>query len=76
MTTGLHLCVLTVSDSRTETDDASGSFLCESLQADGHHLYARGLLPDDKYRIRALLSQWIADPAVDGILCTGGTGFT
>jgi molybdenum cofactor biosynthesis protein B len=76
MTTGLHLCVLTISDSRTEADDASGNYLCEALQADGHRLGARGLLPDDKYRIRALLSQWIADPAVDGILCTGGTGFT
>ena len=76
MTTGLNLCVLTISDSRTEAQDASGNYLCEALQADGHSLSARGLLPDDKYRIRALLSQWIADPEVDGILCTGGTGFT
>ncbi|MCE2869181.1 MAG: molybdenum cofactor biosynthesis protein B [Gammaproteobacteria bacterium] len=76
MTTGLNLCVLTISDSRTEAQDASGNYLCEALQTDGHRLSARGLLPDDKYRIRALLSQWIADPEVDGILCTGGTGFT
>lgn len=76
MTTSLNLCILTISDSRTEADDASGMFLCEALQADGHRLQARSLLPDDKYRIRALLSQWIADPSVDGILCTGGTGFT
>lgn len=76
MTTGLNLCVLTISDSRTEAQDASGDYLCGALQADGHRLGERGLLPDDKYRIRALLSRWIADPAVDGILCTGGTGFT
>lgn len=76
MTRMLNLCVLTVSDSRSAADDASGDYLAGALQADGHRLYARGLLPDDKYRLRALLSQWIADPAVDGILCTGGTGFT
>jgi molybdenum cofactor biosynthesis protein B len=76
MTTALNLCVLTISDSRTEADDASGTLLCEALQADGHRLFARNLLPDDRYRIRALLSQWIADPSVDGVLCTGGTGFT
>lgn len=76
MNMALNLCVLTVSDSRSAADDASGDYLASALQADGHLLYARGLLPDDKYRLRALLSQWIADPAVDGILCTGGTGFT
>lgn len=76
MSTALKLCVLTVSDSRSAADDASGDYLASALQADGHRLYARSLLPDDKYRLRALLSQWIADPAVDGILCTGGTGFT
>lgn len=76
MSVALNLCVLTVSDSRSSADDVSGDYLAGALQADGHRLYARGLLPDDKYRLRALLSQWIADPAVDGILCTGGTGFT
>lgn len=76
MSLALNLCVLTVSDSRGAADDASGDYLAAALQADGHRLHARGLLPDDKYRLRALLSQWIADPAVDGILCTGGTGFT
>ena len=76
MSLALNLCVLTVSDSRSAADDASGDYLASALQADGHRLHPRGLLPDDKYRLRALLSQWIADPAVDGILCTGGTGFT
>ncbi|MBB1473914.1 MULTISPECIES: molybdenum cofactor biosynthesis protein B [unclassified Luteimonas] len=72
----LHLCVLTVSDSRTAAEDSSGDYLVAALEKAGHRLAARGLLPDDRYRLRALVSQWIADPAVDGILVTGGTGFT
>jgi molybdenum cofactor biosynthesis protein B len=72
----LRLCVLTVSDSRGPEEDGSGDYLVESLQAAGHALHARALLPDDKYRLRAQVSAWIADPAVDGILVTGGTGFT
>ena len=72
----LRLCVLTVSDTRTPADDASGDYLCTALRGAGHVLHARALLPDDRYRLRAQVSQWIADPAVDGILVTGGTGFT
>jgi len=72
----LSLCVLTVSDSRTVADDSSGDYLAGALSEAGHHLAGRALLPDDKYRLRAQVSQWIADPAVDGILVTGGTGFT
>ena len=72
----LSLCVLTVSDSRTADDDASGDYLAGALREAGHHLHGRALLPDDKYRLRAQVSQWIADEAVHGILVTGGTGFT
>jgi len=72
----LQLCVLTVSDTRTADTDTSGDWLVAALQADGHRLHQRALLPDDRYRLRALVSQWIADPDVDGILVTGGTGFT
>jgi len=72
----LQLCVLTVSDSRTAADDGSGDYLAAALAEGGHQLVDRALLPDDKYRLRARVSQWIADPAVDGILVTGGTGFT
>jgi len=72
----LSLCVLTVSDSRTAADDTSGDYLVDALQAEGHRLHARALLPDDRYRLRAQVSQWIADASVDGILVTGGTGFT
>ena len=72
----LSLCVLTVSDSRTLANDSSGDYLIEALTGAGHRLHARALLPDDRYKLRAIVSQWIADDAVDGILVTGGTGFT
>ncbi|MBO9829314.1 molybdenum cofactor biosynthesis protein B [Xanthomonas sp. A2111] len=72
----LNLCVLTVSDTRTLDQDSSGDYLIAALQGAGHRLHARALLPDDRYRMRATVSAWIADPQVDGILVTGGTGFT
>ena len=72
----LRLCVLTVSDTREASQDTSGDYLCQALTAAGHVLAARALLRDDRYLLRAQVSQWIADADVDGILVTGGTGFT
>ena len=72
----LDLCVLTVSDTRTAADDTSGDYLVGALQAEGHRLHERAIVRDDKYALRALVSRWIADEAVHGILVTGGTGFT
>jgi molybdenum cofactor biosynthesis protein B len=72
----LRLCVLTVSDTRGAAEDSSGDYLCQALQEAGHVLHERALLRDDRYAMRALVSRWIADEAVDGILVTGGTGFT
>ena len=72
----LNLCVLTVSDSRTLAEDSSGDYLVQALGDAGHRLVDRKLLPDDRYKLRAAVSQWIADDSVDGILVTGGTGFT
>lgn len=72
----LNLCVLTVSDSRTLAEDSSGDYLVSAFQEAGHRLADRALLPDDRYRLRATVSQWIADPKIDGVLITGGTGFT
>ncbi|MBB3835390.1 molybdenum cofactor biosynthesis protein B [Xanthomonas cannabis] len=72
----LRLCVLTVSDSRTLADDRSGDYLADALTHEGHVLHERALCPDDRYRMRAIVSGWIADAQVDGILITGGTGFT
>jgi len=72
----LSLCVLTVSDTRTSANDSSGDYLCESLRAAGHRLHARALVRDDRYAMRAIVSGWVADADVNGILITGGTGFT
>lgn len=72
----LSVAVLTVSDTRTETDDTSGRYLAEALREAGHHLGDKRIVPDDIYRIRAILAAWIADASVDAVLVTGGTGFS
>jgi molybdenum cofactor biosynthesis protein B len=72
----LRLALLTVSDSRTLAEDGSGDYLANAATDAGHRIAERSLLPDDRYQLRALVSRWIADPEVDGILVTGGTGFT
>lgn len=72
----LSLCVLTVSDTRTTANDGSGDYLCAALAEAGHHLHERAIVRDDKYALRAIVSRWIADEAVHGILVNGGTGFT
>ena len=72
----LELCVLTVSDTRAMDNDSSGDYLASALLQAGHHLHERAIERDDKYRLRAIVSRWIADNAVHGILVTGGTGFT
>ncbi len=68
--------VLTVSDTRTLDDDKSGRTLAERIEAAGHRLAAREIVTDDVEAIRAIVGRWAADPAVDAILTTGGTGFT
>ena len=72
----LAVAVLTVSDTRSEKDDTSGGYLVEQLSAAGHQVAARAIVVDDIYQIRAVLSAWIADPGVDAVLVTGGTGFS
>ncbi|MBS0001521.1 MAG: molybdenum cofactor biosynthesis protein B [Thioalkalivibrio sp.] len=72
----LNIAVLTVSDSRSLADDSSGATLAELLEGAGHRLADRRLVPDDIYAIRAEVSRWIADPGIDCILTTGGTGIT
>jgi molybdenum cofactor biosynthesis protein B len=70
------VAVLTVSDSRTEADDTSGHYLVEALEQAGHRREAKAIVIDDIYQIRAVLSAWIADDAIDAVLVTGGTGFS
>lgn len=72
----LSIAVLTVSDTRTEADDTSGDYLAAALAEAGHQLADRRIVVDDIYQIRAVLSAWIAQPAVDAVLVTGGTGFS
>lgn len=72
----LNIAVLTVSDTRTEADDTSGQLLIQLLADAGHTLGAKVIVPDNKYAIRAQMSAWIADPAVHGVITTGGTGLT
>ena len=72
----LRIAVLTISDTRTLVTDGSGQTLADCLEAAGHALYERALVPDDIWQIRARLCAWSADPLVQVVLLTGGTGFT
>ena len=72
----LNIAVLTISDSRTLETDDSGALLAERIEQTGHRLHQRRLEPDHRYRIRAVVSGWIADDDVDAIITTGGTGLT
>jgi molybdenum cofactor biosynthesis protein B len=70
----LTIALLTVSDTRTLTDDHSGEALRQRLEAAGHQLRERLIVPDDRYRIRAEVSRWIAEPGVQVVISSGGTG--
>jgi molybdenum cofactor biosynthesis protein B len=72
----LNIAVLTVSDSRNRDTDSSGQFFADSVHSAGHLLADRQLHPDDVYRIRAVVSDWIARSDIQVVLVTGGTGFT
>ena len=76
MSTALNVAVLTVSDTRKRDSDTSGAFLEDALLAAGHVVADRQIVIDDVYQLRAIVSQWIADPKVEVILTTGGTGFS
>ena len=76
MSTALNVAVLTVSDTRTQETDTSGAFLEEALVAAGHTVADRQIVIDDVYQLRAIVSQWIADPKVEVVLTTGGTVFS
>ena len=72
----LKFAVLTVSDTRELADDKSGATLVERIEKAGHAVAARAIVTDDVENIRTRVRAWIADPAIDVILTTGGTGFT
>jgi len=72
----LNIAVLTVSDTRTEDNDTSGGLLRDRLTTAGHRLADKQINPDDIYRLRATVSDWIADDGVQVVITTGGTGVT
>lgn len=72
----LNIALLTVSDSRGEAEDKSGSLLRQLAEAAGHRVVAREIVRDDIYQMRAVFSRWIADASIQVILSTGGTGVT
>jgi molybdenum cofactor biosynthesis protein B len=72
----LKIAVLTVSDTRELADDRSGATLAERIEKAGHEVAGRAIVTDDVGKIRARVEAWIADPAIDVIISTGGTGFT
>jgi molybdopterin adenylyltransferase len=72
----VQIAVLTISDTRTEADDKSGRTLAELIQRDGHRLAARAIVRDEKAAIVGKLKAWIADPNVEVVISTGGTGVT
>jgi molybdopterin adenylyltransferase len=72
----VNIAILTVSDTRSEADDKSGATLVDLVIRDGHRVAARRIVHDDQAAIIAQLRQWIADPAIDVVISTGGTGVT
>src|ERR1041384_8037398 len=72
----LKIAVLTVSEQRALADDKSGATLAERIEKAGHAVAARAIVTDDVEKIRAQMRSWIADPAIDVVVSTGGTGFT
>lgn len=72
----LNIAVMTVSDTRTEENDTSGKVLADRLTGAGHRLADKVIVADDVYAIRATISAWIADPEVQAVISTGGTGVT
>lgn len=72
----VNIAIMTVSDTRTEADDTSGDRLKEMIEAAGHRIAARAIVRDETDAIVAKLREWIADPQVDAVISTGGTGLT
>ena len=72
----VRIALLTMSDTRTASEDKSGNLLSEFVSAAGHEVAARTMIRDDLNAIRATVEAWIADPNIDCVITTGGTGVT
>lgn len=71
-----RIAILTVSERRGEEDDTSGHWLREAAHEAGHQIVDKAIVKENRYAIRAQVSQWIAGDDVQVVLITGGTGFT
>lgn len=74
--TPINIAVMTVSDTRTVQDDTSGDILAQRIESAGHQIAARTIVRDSADRIIEQLTAWVADPSIDAVICTGGTGLT
>jgi molybdenum cofactor biosynthesis protein B len=72
----VNIAVLTISDTRTEADDESGSVLAERIEAAGHRLAARAIVKDEARFIQGKVKEWVLDPGIDVVITSGGTGIT
>ena len=72
----IKIAIMTISDSRTEETDTAGQLLVDRLNDAGHQLAEKIIVQDNKYRIREVMSRWIADDDVQAVVTTGGTGLT
>src|SRR5690348_4813618 len=72
----LRICVMTISDTRTDETDTSGHLLAERVKEAGHQLADKAIVPDEINAIRAVMRMWIADRNIDAVVTTGGTGLT
>ncbi|HFB64966.1 MAG TPA: molybdenum cofactor biosynthesis protein B [Aeromonadales bacterium] len=72
----LNIAVLTISDTRTRENDTSGDYLQTAAESAGHKIISREIVIDDVYKMREVVSRWIADDRIQVIISTGGTGFT
>ncbi|MEM9181477.1 MAG: MogA/MoaB family molybdenum cofactor biosynthesis protein, partial [Pseudomonadota bacterium] len=72
----VRIALLTVSDTRTASDDRSGQTLADLVTGAGHSVAARQIVPDERQRIAEQLRAWIEDAAIDVVISTGGTGLT
>lgn len=72
----LRICVMTISDTRTDETDTSGQILADRVREAGHELADKAIVADEVNAIRAVVRKWIADPTIDAVVTTGGTGLT
>ncbi len=72
----LNIAVMTISDSRTEENDTAGKLLADRVINAGHQLAEKIIVIDNVYKIREVMSRWIADSNINAVVTTGGTGLT